>query len=142
MGWEHVLPQYIMRFLSSIELYPKGIIPFSIQGDGQQTRSFIHIHDMIDAILILLDRGENLNIYHVGNSKEITMSDLAKKVAQYFDREIQIQSHSLPVGSTQRRCPNIEKMQSLGFEPKVTLDEGLLSMIEWYKFHANQKKEI
>lgn len=139
MGWEHVLPQYIVRALSKMALYPDGPVPFSIQGDGRQTRAFIHIDDMIDAILLLLKRGEHLNIYHVGNPKETTMADLAKKVVGYLGREIQLQFDPLPLGSTERRCPNIDKIQALGFAPKISLDQGLPSMIEWYKAHAGQR---
>ena len=140
MGWEHVLPQFIVKAIDGISQSPDGAIPFSIQGDGSQTRAFIHIDDMVDGILLLLDRGEHLNIYHVGNPVEIAMGQLAKKVVSYFNREIDLKSEPLPKGSTPRRCPDISKIEKLGFSPKVSLDAGLPSMIEWYRKNRHRKK--
>jgi nucleoside-diphosphate-sugar epimerase len=132
MGHEHVLPQFILRAIEQISKHPSGPIPFDIQGNGTQTRAFIHINDMVDGILLLLEKGIHLNIYHVGTETEITMADLAKKVVNYFQREIQLKFNPLLLGSTERRCPNINKIKALGFNPKISLDAGLPSIIEWY----------
>lgn len=132
MGWEHVLPQFIVRMIEGINQYPTGLIPFSIQGTGQQTRSFIHINDMIDGIMLLKDKGRHFNIYHIGNPEEITIASLAKEVASYFGRELELKSSLLTHGSTERRSPNINKMKHLGFNPKISLKEGLPQTIDWY----------
>lgn len=133
MGKEHVLPQFIAKAMTAIEKHPKGLVPFKIQGDGTQTRAFIHIDDMIDGIEILIDKGEHLQIYHIGNPEEISMAKLAEKVMRHFGREIELQYTPLLPGSTQRRCPNIDKMKRLNFSPKISIDQGLASVIEWYK---------
>jgi dTDP-glucose 4,6-dehydratase/UDP-glucose 4-epimerase len=139
MGWEHVLPQFILKALDKISQHPQGPVLFPIQGDGTQTRAFIHIDDMVDGIVLLLERGVHMNIYHVGNPIETTMAQLARKVIAYFGREIHLQKEPLPMGSTQRRCPNIDKIKSLGFSPKISLDAGLPSMIEWYRENQHRK---
>ena len=139
MGWEHVLPQFIVRTMEGMEKHPHGKIPFLMQGNGQQTRSFIHIDDMIDGIMLLIGKGKHLNIYHIGNPEEITIADFAKRVASYFSRELEIQPDTLTQGSTERRCPNINKMRNLGFNPGVSLEIGLPPTIEWYASRINQR---
>ncbi|MBU6384117.1 MAG: NAD-dependent epimerase/dehydratase family protein [Verrucomicrobia bacterium] len=132
MGWEHVIPQLIVRAIDQNRAHPKGPLPFPIQGDGRQTRAFIHIDDMIDGIVLLLEKGEHLNIYHIGNPEETTVADLARQIVQYFGRECQLIHGALQKGSTERRCPNINKMKLLGFHPKIPLRLGLPPVIEWH----------
>lgn len=132
MGWEHVIPQFILRAVDTINKHPFGIIPFEIQGDGKETRAFVHIGDMVDGIVVLLNKGQHLNIYHIGNPDEIAIGDLANKIFQCLGRECKIIPGKLQPGSTRRRCPNIDKIKALGFSPKVSIDEGLPSTVEWY----------
>jgi nucleoside-diphosphate-sugar epimerase len=142
MAWEHVLPQFILRAIDAIAKHPSGPVPFSIQGNGLQTRAFIHINDMIDGIMLLINRGEHLNVYHVGNPEELTIADVATQVVNYFDRDIQIIPTELPMGSTERRCPNIHKLMKLGFLPKISFAEGLPTIIDWYVANAHQRKIV
>jgi len=141
MAWEHVLPQFILKAITAIAAYSQGDLPFVIQGDGTQTRSFIHIKDMIDGIMLIMERGQHLNVYHVGNPEEITIAEVAEKVVRYFGRKLKLQPSEIPLGSTNRRCPNVNKLQALGFKPKISLDEGLPSIIDWYVAHADQRKQ-
>lgn len=139
MGWEHVIPQFILRALDGMKQNPTGPIPFPIQGDGKQTRAFIHIDDMIDGIMLLLEKGEHLNVYHIGNPEEITIGELATKVGHHFGRELALDANAIPRGCPERRCPNIDKMKELGFSPRISLDEGLPAVIDWY---ANAERKI
>ena len=139
MGWEHVIPQFILRAVEAIKHNPTGPVPFPIQGDGKQTRAFIHIDEMIDGIMLLLEKGEHLNVYHIGKPEEITIGELAKKVVQHFGREVELNPNALPMGCTERRCPNIDKMKQLGFSPRISLDQGLPEVIDWY---VNAERKI
>jgi len=132
MGWEHVIPQFILRAADAIRQHPTGPVPFRVQGTGMQTRAFIHIDDMIDGMMILLEKGAHLNVYHIGNPEEITIGDLAQKVVSYFGRTMELNPDTLPQGCPERRCPNIDKMRQLGFFPRISLDQGLPEVIDWY----------
>lgn len=132
MGNEHVVPELIYKAIQAIQKSPKDPVPFPIQGDGSQTRAFIHIDDMIDGIELLIERGEHLQIYHIGNPEEISIALLAEKIMRHFGRKASFQYEPSPMGQTQRRCPNIDKMKRLGFSPKISIDQGLSSVIEWY----------
>ena len=137
MGLEHVIPEFILRAHESISKHPIGLIPFLIQGDGKQTRSFIHIDDMIDGLMLIIEKGVHQNIYHVGNPEEITIAQVAEKIFRYLGRDMQLETKGLLAGSTERRCPDIKKLKSLGFSPKISFDKGLPSVIDWYLSKAS-----
>lgn len=134
MGYEHVIPQFIGR-LSGLMKQGKGPHAFEIQGDGSQSRSFIFIDDFTAGLLTMIEKGEHLHVYHIGTMDEITIGDLAKKVAQSMGASIELASKPEPHGSTQRRCPDTTKLERLGWKPKISLEEGLKPTIEWYSAH-------
>lgn len=132
MSWEHVMPQFILRAKQGINNTPTGKIPFEIQGDGEQTRAFMHIDDFTDALLTVMLHGEHMNVYHIGNPEEIKIKHLAEKIITYFNREINLITSPPISGGTLRRCPDISKIQKLGFNPKININHGLPSIIDWY----------
>lgn len=125
MGNEHVVPQFVNRLKALAQEKPNGVIDFPIQGKGSETRAFCYIDDAIDGILRVLERGEHLNIYHVGTDVETSIAELAQVIAQQLRREIRIVPGPLQPGSTLRRCPDITKLRALGFQPRFSLSEGL-----------------
>ena len=132
MGREHVVPQFVLRMKELAGEVQAGVIDFPIQGTGDETRSFIYIDDFVRALLLVMDQGERLGIYHIGTGREISIGDLARLVARACGREIRIVPGALLAGSTPRRCPDVEKLKQLGFEPEVSLEEGLRRTAEWY----------
>jgi len=139
MGWEHVLPQFILRAIRQIKLHPNGRVPFEILGDGNQTRAFINIDDFIEGIMIMLERGEHLEVYNIGNMEEISIKEVANKVFKYFKREVEILTGQKVSGETLRRCPDINKITELGFTPKINFEKGLPSIISWYENNSNNR---
>ena len=132
MGREHVIPQFALRMKESIERQPSGVIDFPIQGTGEETRSFIYIDDFIRALLCVMEQGERLGIYHIGTDREVSIRALAHLVADAYGRPIRILAGDLLAGSTPRRCPDIKKLTRLGFEPAVSLEDGVRRTAEWY----------
>lgn len=139
MGYEHVIPQLVEKMLS--RLNEPTPIPFPIQGDGSETRSFCFIDDFIAGFLRIFDAGENRNIYHIGTEIEVSIRSLAQSIAHYFGQEILIQATPRIEGSTLRRCPNISKVRKLGFEPKINLEQGLALTIPWYQEHRQENRQ-
>lgn len=132
MGREHVIPQFILRAGALTAERPDGAIRFPIQGDGSQTRAFVHIDDFTDGLAIVLEMGAHLNVYHVGGDSEVTIRWLAELIFSHLGRECEIVSGALPEGSPQRRRPDIRKLRALGYRPRVTLRDGLAGTIDWY----------
>ena len=90
----------------------------------------------------IIKKGEHLNIYHIGTMEEKSIKDVANHVADYFEREIEIKPGELTKGSTQKRCPDISKLKSLGFEPSVSFEDGVAKTAEWYNDHSDDVKKI
>ena len=132
MGQEHVIPQLILRAAALASAQADGAIRFPIQGDGSQTRAFIHIDDFTAGFAAVLEKGEHRTVYHIGNDDEITVRRLVKLLFDHLGRDVSIVPEALPAGSPARRCPDIGRLRALGFRPRVTLSDGLAGTIDWY----------
>jgi len=132
MGLDHVIPQFALRLKQLAASSAGGAIAFPIQGSGEETRSFCHIDDLVAGVMVMRERGEHLGIYHVGTSEEVSIGDLARRMAVIAGREIVIEPSPVLAGSTPRRCPDISKLRALGYEPRVPLDTGLPPTLRWY----------
>ena len=137
MGFDHVIPQFAVRLKRAAAAQPSGPLAFPIQGSGEETRSFCHIDDLVDGVMIMREKGEHLGIYHVGTTEEITIADLAARVAAHGGRELALIEKPTPEGGTERRCPDIAKLQKLGYKPQVSLAQGLPPTVDWYWAHEN-----
>lgn len=126
MGWEHVIPQFILRMKNS------SSVEFHIQGSGRETRAFVYIDDFTDGLELVIDKGEHLGIYHIGTDEEVSIIEVAKKIGEIFGKKVKVIPGKLQKGGTLRRCPDISKLRRLGYEPKVSLDEGLKPTTSWY----------
>jgi dTDP-glucose 4,6-dehydratase/UDP-glucose 4-epimerase len=139
MGWEHVLPQFVLRAVDAIAATPSGPVPFPIQGDGSQTRAFVHVDDFTDGLMQVLARGEHLNVYHIGNPEEVTIARVVELVMARFGRAARMIASPAPPGGTPRRCPDIGKLAALGYAPRIPLAVGLPSLIDWYTANHHRR---
>lgn len=107
--------------------------PITVYGDGNQTRSFQYITDLVEGIVRLLHTSYIYPI-NLGNPKEFTMLELANIVKMLTDSKSEIVFKPLPEADPKRRRPDISRAkQTLDWEPKISLEEGLMKMIEYYK---------
>ena len=126
MGFEHVISQFIKRFLD-------GERPFKIMG-SDQTRSFCFIDDVLEAFEKITQSNMQGEIIHVGNDKEeILIANLAKIVFDIGEETYNFDEQPAPDGSVGRRCPNIDKLKSLGIKDQINLREGIETTFKWYK---------
>jgi nucleoside-diphosphate-sugar epimerase len=132
MGWEHVIPQFALRLHKLAQAQPSGALRFDIQGSGTETRSFCFIDDLVAGVMTMRDKGEHLGIYHIGTREEVPIADLAMRVAKAAGRDIILTAGALAAGGAARRCPDIAKLERLGYAPRVPLDEGLKPTLDWY----------
>jgi dTDP-glucose 4,6-dehydratase len=110
--------------------------PLSVHGDGSQTRSFCHVSDQVAGLAALLDHRATGPV-NIGNPVEFTVLSLAELVIEMTGSTSRIESVALPVertGDPAQRCPDIAMARSLlGWEPTVTLREGLAGMIDHFR---------
>jgi nucleoside-diphosphate-sugar epimerase len=132
MGLDHVIPQFAVRLKQLTAKTAAGKAAFPIQGSGEETRSFCYIDDLVAGVMVMREHGAHLGIYHIGSMEEVTIADLARRMARIAGREITIERSSLLPGSTPRRCPDIAKLAAPGYAPRVPLDQGLPPTLDWY----------
>ena len=137
MGVEHVIPQFALRLRALSTSQRTGPLRFEIQGTGAETRSFCFIDDLVAGIMVMREKGEHLGIYHVGTMEEVTIADLAQRVARAAGREIELIAGAPAAGGALRRCPDISKLARLGYKPRVPLNEGLKQTLDWYWHNAD-----
>lgn len=107
--------------------------PLTVYGDGEQTRSFCYVDDLIEGILRLFDRG-GCDPVNIGNPGEFTVLELAEIVRDLTGSSSEMVYKPLPVDDPQQRCPDISTAKSaLGWEPRVTLREGLERTIPYFR---------
>jgi len=132
MGWEHVIPQLALRLDAAAKAQSSGTLQFKIQGIGNETRSFCFIDDLVAGVMVMREKGTHLGIYHIGTMEEVTIVDLARRIAAVRGREIEPVAGAPMAGGTSRRCPDISKLAGLGYKPRVSLSEGLKPTLDWY----------
>jgi nucleoside-diphosphate-sugar epimerase len=137
MGWEHVVPQFALRLQAATKRQPAGRLRFEIQGTGEEMRSFCFVDDLVAGVMLMREKGEHLGIYHIGTTEEISIADLARRIARHAGREIELIPGKLAAGGTLRRCPDISKLGQLGYKPRVPLEQGLKPTLDWYWSHAD-----
>ena len=107
----------------------------TIYGDGQQTRSFQYVSDLIEGMLRVMATGDDFTgPVNLGNPGEFTMLELAEKVIKKIGGKSKIVFRPLPSDDPKMRRPDITvAKQKLDWEPKVSLDEGLDHIIEYFR---------
>lgn len=110
--------------------------PFPIFGDGTQTRSFCYVDDLIEGIILAMEKGEKGEIYNLGNPSEFTILELAQRIKGLTHTKSGIEfTEKLPTDDPLKRKPDITKAkEKLGWEPKIGLEEGLEKLIDYLKF--------
>lgn len=118
--------------------------PLSIYGDGGQTRSFCYVDDLIDGILLLSLSDEHLPV-NIGNPEEFTILECAQAVLEVTGSKSELRFQALPEDDPTRRCPDITLARArLGWEPRISLKEGLVKSLDFFRSkagsHANAAK--
>ena len=138
MGWKHVIPQFIER---GVKLRDDNQAKFTIQGDGSETRAFAYVEDVVDGIIRMYEQGENRQVYHIGNDHEVSIKEVVSLLGSVLNYEFEVVPGEQAVGATPRRCPDISKMRSLGYDPKFSLADGLALTANWYEANLQNKPE-
>jgi dTDP-glucose 4,6-dehydratase len=105
----------------------------TIYGSGKQTRSFCYISDLVTGILALMESSVNEPV-NIGNPQELSIADMAHLIIKMTGSSSRVVFQPLPVDDPQVRKPDITRARTLlGWEPKVSLDEGLTSTIAYFR---------
>lgn len=122
------------RVVSNFIVQALGNEPITIYGEGEQTRSFCYVDDMIDGFIKLMNSPDEMTgPVNLGNPGEFTIIELARKVIDMTGSKSELVFKPLPADDPTRRCPNISvAKEQLGWQPNVALDEGLKKTIAYF----------
>lgn len=110
--------------------------PITIYGNGNQTRSFQYVDDLVDGLIRMMGTSDNvIGPVNIGNPSEFTILELAQKVIELTNSKSHIEFRELPEDDPMQRKPDITKATELlnGWQPKINLEEGLKNTIEYFK---------
>lgn len=125
----HVLPALIRRFHKA---KADGAEKVVVWGTGSPLREFLHVDDLADAILFLMDRYSGAEHVNVGSGKEVTIKELAELVAEVVGFKGELVWDSTKPDGTPRKLMDSSKLATMGWEPRIPLKEGLAETYSWY----------
>lgn len=104
---------------------------FTLFGDGSQTRDFVFIEDVVDALLLVAESAESLaNVYNVGTGDAISLNDVIKVYRDFLKTDLPIHHEAVRSGDIPASYANIAKLKSLGYAPKYTILSGIRAYLE------------
>jgi GDP-L-fucose synthase len=125
----HVLPTLIRKFLEAKIDRVNEVI---LWGDGSPLREFLHADDLAKGILFCIEKYDDSQQINIGSGVEISIKDLALKIASLTGFTGKILWDSTKPNGTQRKVLDSSKVKSLGWLPEINLDQGLQDTIKWY----------
>ena len=127
----HVLPAMIAKFHAALDHSKYWEV--KLWGGGSAKREFLHVDDLAEACVKCMqdyDEAEHINI---GTGEDVTIKELAETVADVVGYDRHINWDTTKPNGTPRKVLNVDKIKSLGWEPKIGLKEGIQTTYEWYK---------
>ncbi len=107
--------------------------PITIYGNGEQTRSFCYIDDLVTGLILLMESNVETPV-NLGNPQEFTILELAERIIDLTKSQSNCVLNKLPVDDPQRRCPDIKMANELlSWSPQIELSEGLVPTISWFE---------
>lgn len=112
----------------------------TIYGDGNQTRSFCFVDDLLSGMMRMMDQDDDIGPVNLGNPVEYSMKELAQQVLAATSSDAPLTHCELPADDPKQRCPDIGKAQKLlGWEPRVDLKTGLEKTVAYYRELLSQE---
>jgi GDP-L-fucose synthase len=134
----HVLPAFIRRFIEAVETETPKVI---LWGSGSPLREFLHVDDLAKAVLVAVENYDSSMHLNVGTGEDLSIKDLAEKVAAAAGFRGQVEWDSSKPEGTPRKVLDVSRIKALGWKPTITLEEGIASTIAWYK-KASARGEV
>jgi GDP-L-fucose synthase len=125
----HVLPALIRKF---IEAKQNNKSEVTVWGSGTPRREFLHTDDLAKAVLLCMEKYDDAQQINVGSGMEISILDLANKIAEKVGFSGSIVMDANKLDGTPRKVLDITKVSNLGWKPTISLDQGIASTVEWY----------
>ena len=126
----HVLPALISKFHGSLEKSKHWVV--KLWGDGSPKREFLHVDDLAEACYTCIQDYEEEEHINVGTGEDVTIKELAETIVDVVGYKNDYEWDTSKPNGTPRKVLNVDKIKSLGWEPKISLREGIESTYKWY----------
>ena len=126
----HVLPSLIAKFHGSLEKSEHWVV--KLWGDGSPKREFLHVDDLAEACVKCMQDYDDPEPINVGTGEDVTIKELAETIVDVVGYKNYYEWDTDKPNGTPRKVLNVDKMKSLGWEPKIGLREGIESTYKWY----------
>lgn len=133
LATSHVLPALIRKFHEAKESRAGAV---TIWGTGTPRRELLHVDDLADALLFLMDRYDSPDIINIGWGEDITIAELAALVRNVVGFEGGIELDRSKPDGTPRKLMDVTKLTRLGWKPRISLEDGIRSTYRWFVDHA------
>lgn len=133
----HVIPSFINRFIQAKENNDPEVICF---GDGTPTREFLFSDDLADGLIFLMKNYNDPEVINIGPNREVSIKELSELVAKEVGYTGKIVWDTSKPNGTPRRALDTNKMDSLGWKAKTSLEDGLKHTVEW--FYQNRSNYV
>ena len=127
----HVLPALMSKFHGSLEKSKHWVV--KLWGDGSPMREFLHVDDLAEACYTCMQDYEGEEHINVGTGEDVTIKELAETIVDVVGYKNEYEWDTSKPNGTPRKVLNVDKIKSLGWEPKISLREGIESTYEWFK---------
>lgn len=131
----HVLPALMRRFHEAKVNNAKEVV---VWGTGSPLREFLHVDDLADAVVFMMEKYSGLEHLNVGSGKEVTIKELAESMKEVVGFEGDLIWDSTKPDGTPRKLMDSSKLAALGWTPKVSLKDGLVDTYKWYLENVKQ----
>ncbi|NGP75932.1 GDP-L-fucose synthase [Balneolaceae bacterium YR4-1] len=135
----HVLPAMIRKFH---EAKVNGHATVTLWGTGSPMREFLHVDDVAEAVLFVLNREMGQGLYNVGTGKDITIQNLALLIQEIVGHEGEIEWDTSKPDGTPRKLMDVSRMKEEGWTYNIELKEGIRDTYEWFLENLDQIKEV
>jgi len=128
----HVLPALLRKFHEAKSSAAESV---EVWGSGAPRREFLHVDDLADACVFLMQNYSSPDIVNVGWGKDISIRELAELVSSVVGFSGRLEFDTSKPDGTPRKLLDTSKLQALGWQPAIRLDEGIASTYNWYRSH-------
>jgi GDP-L-fucose synthase len=130
----HVLPAFINRFVTAKRSGAKSV---TLWGSGSPKREFLHTHDLAEAVFLASEKYDSEEHLNVGTGKDLSIKELAILVAKKAGFAGEIEWDASKPDGTPRKVLDVTRLRALGWEPRISLEAGIVETIQWFESNYN-----
>jgi UDP-glucuronate 4-epimerase len=107
--------------------------PIDVYNNGKMRRNFTYVDDVVQGVLLALDRPVPYEIYNVGNGRAEELMDFIREIEKNLEKKAAINYLPMQAGDVAATVADIAKLRKLGYEPRTNIDKGVKAFVDWYR---------